>query len=589
MVASAKGGSKTAKVGASKSSQPVLVHAKKSSKAKTGSGAASSMPKLARRSKVTTKTPRASASRVTKLRASAAARNSATRKGKIPAESAVGSTAKKSTKNIAKDTVKNQAKSAKVSNGKMTTGKIAQKKQSAPDLVRSKKFRSLPKLRLKKRRYNYASSKQPTFSANPLAEYADAMGRRRRKKRYIPRRRRIERQIMAMLACFSVSIGLWENFRQLWLQGNGFSATDVSNIVSFGLLLSVVGIIIVGKTVKMSKIKKFMFIVLVVRSVNMLTMCLLDNSNLAALINIGAALDVLTGTLIITSVYPLLTTVMKSNRAYSRRKLVEYLFRDIGVLIGGLLIGQVIAGCVVDYNVCLFISGGFSVAASMIMRQIKPIVTDHAAASKFSVKKYIWKNRIQRNYMIYAFLAGAAYMATIGLRMLVLTDFFGLSARMGTNYLLLVGLASDVLGILALKYFTPKNDYLTIAIKFGTRLVIFMGAFFTDSLFLCFIALTWTLLSSTAYENITDGYYINAIDNRHQLKYNTIKYVATTTGEAAGTFLCGQMFELGPKYIFGASGILIIIQLIVAFYLIYLRHQQNKQHKKTTIGAIIKR
>lgn len=556
MVASAKGGSKTAKVGASKSSQPVLVHAKKSSKAKTGSGAASSMPKLARRSKATTKTPRASASRVTKLRASAAVRNSAARKGKIP------------------------AKSAKVSNGKTTTGKIAQKKQSAPGLVRSKKFRSLPKLRLKKRRYNYASSKQPTFSANPLAEYADAMGRRRRKKRYIPRRWRIERQIMAMLACFSVSIGLWENFRQLWLQGNGFSATDVSNIVSFGLLLSVVGIIIVGKTVKMSKIKNFMFIVLVVRSVNMLAMCLLDNSNLAALINIGAALDVLTGTLIITSVYPLLTTVMKSNRAYSRRKLVEYLFRDIGVLIGGLLIGQVIAGCVVDYNVCLFISGGFSVAASMIMRQIKPIVTDHAAASKFSVKKYIWKNRIQRNYMIYAFLAGAAYMATIGLRMLVLTDFFGLSARMGTNYLLLVGLASDVLGILALKYFTPKNDYLTIAIKFGTRLVIFMGAFFTDSLFLCFIALTWTLLSSTAYENITDGYYINAIDNRHQLKYNTIKYVATTTGEAAGTFLCGQMFELGPKYIFGASGILIIIQLIVAFYLIYLRHQQNKQHKK---------
>lgn len=556
MVASAKGGSKTAKVGASKSSQPVLVHAKKSSKAKTGSGATSSMPKLARRSKATTKTPRASASRVTKLRASAAVRNSAARKGKNP------------------------AKSAKVSNGKTTTGKIAQKKQSAPGLVRSKKIRSLPKLRLKKRRYNYASSKQPTFSANPLAEYADAMGRRRRKKRYIPRRRRIERQIMAMLACFSVSIGLWENFRQLWLQGNGFSATDVSNIVSFGLLLSVVGIIIVGKTVKMSKIKNFMFIVLVVRSVNMLTMCLLDNSNLAALINIGAALDVLTGTLIITSVYPLLTTVMKSNRAYSRRKLVEYLFRDIGVLIGGLLIGQVIAGCVVDYNVCLFISGGFSVAASMIMRQIKPIVTDHAAASKFSVKKYIWKNRIQRNYMIYAFLAGAAYMATIGLRMLVLTDFFGLSARMGTNYLLLVGLASDVLGILALKYFTPKNDYLTIAIKFGTRLVIFMGAFFTDSLFLCFIALTWTLLSSTAYENITDGYYINAIDNRHQLKYNTIKYVATTTGEAAGTFLCGQMFELGPKYIFGASGILIIIQLIVAFYLIYLRHQQNKQHKK---------
>jgi len=436
------------------------------------------------------------------------------------------------------------------------------------------------KLRPKKRPYKYAGHKQPNFVANPLAEYADSLGRRHKKKRYVPRRRRIEHQIMAMLACFSVSIGLWENFRQLWLQGNGFSAIDVSNIVSFGLLLSVVGIIVVGKTVKMSKIKNFMLAVLIIRSANMLLMCLLDGLGVSWLINISAALDVLTGTLIITSVYPLLTTVMKSNRAYSRRKLVEYLFRDIGVLIGGLLIGQVIAGCVVDYNVCLFISGAFSVAASAVMWQIKPTIMEHATASKFSVKKYIWKNRIQRTYMIYAFLAGAAYMATIGLRMLVLTDYFGLSARMGTNYLLLVGLASDVLGILALKYFTPKNDYVTIAIKFGTRLLIFAGAFFTNSLFLCFIALTWTLLSSTAYENITDGYYINAIDNRHQLKYNTIKYVATTTGEAAGTFLCGQMFDLGPKYIFGASGILIIFQLGVAFYLIRLRHEQNKKNKK---------
>lgn len=554
VVTSAKGGAKSPKVAASKSVQPVLKRAQKTSTKPKASSAKSSnmMPRLARKEPKAVKRPKTSASSVAKI----------------------GSKAKSGldSKNLKIKTEKPVKPRKSKTATKVTKTKI---QPTAPSRAKQR-----PKLRLKKRRYNYANSKQPTFAANPLAEYADAMIRRRRKKRYVPRRRRIEHQIMAMLACFSISIGLWENFRQLWLQGNGFSATDVSNIVSFGLLLSVVGIIIVGKTVKMSKIKNFMLAVLVVRSANMLLMCLLDGLGASILINISAALDVLTGTLIITSVYPLLTTVMKSNRAYSHRKLVEYLFRDIGVLIGGLLIGQVIAGCVVDYNVCLFISGAFSVAASAVMWQIRPTVVDHATASKFSVKKYIWKNRIQRSYMVYAFLAGAAYMATIGLRMLVLTDYFGLSARMGTNYLLLVGLASDVLGILALKYFTPKNDYVTLAIKFGTRLLIFAGAFFTDSLFLCFVALTWTLLSSTAYENITDGYYINAIDNRHQLKYNTIKYVATTTGEAAGTFLCGQMFELGPKYIFGASGILIIFQLAVAFYLIYLRHTQNKKNKK---------
>ena len=52
-----------------------------------------------------------------------------------------------------------------------------------------------------------------------------------------------ENQILVMLAFFSVSIGLWENFRQLWLQDNNFSPTNISNIISIGTLISVLGII----------------------------------------------------------------------------------------------------------------------------------------------------------------------------------------------------------------------------------------------------------------------------------------------------------------------------------------------------------
>ncbi len=445
----------------------------------------------------------------------------------------------------------------------------------------AKKVGKQPSSRIKKRHYQHAIFKQPTFLQNPLSEYWEAKGRRPRKaRRKISRRVHTERQILAMLAFFSVSIGLWENFRQLWLQGNGFSAADVSNVVSIGLLLSVVGIIIVGKTVKMPKIKLFMFIVLALRSVNMLLLYAINGSELYVPIYISVALDVLSGTLIITSVYPLLTTVMKSNNVYSRRKLVEYLFRDIGILIGGLLIGQEMGKFLVDYNTCLMASAIFSMLSCIEMGRIKLRVTERIPESKFSIVKYIWRSKIQRFYMVYAFFAGAAYMSAIGLRMLVLTDYFELSARMGTNYLLWVGLASDVIGIIALKYFTPKNDYITLTIKFGIRLVIFIGAFFSNNLFLCFIALTWTLLSSTAYENITDGYYINAVDNRLQLKYNTIKYVATTLGEAAGTFLCGQMFEIGVAYIFGASAILIVVQLAVAYRLIYMRHKAPARRRR---------
>ena len=56
-----------------------------------------------------------------------------------------------------------------------------------------------------------------------------------------------ENKILIMLAFFSISRGLWENFRQLWLQDNNFTVTGISNIISGGTLVSVIGIFLVGK------------------------------------------------------------------------------------------------------------------------------------------------------------------------------------------------------------------------------------------------------------------------------------------------------------------------------------------------------
>lgn len=148
-----------------------------------------------------------------------------------------------------------------------------------------------------------------------------------------------EHKILAMLAFFSISVGLWENFRQLWLQENGFSAQDVSTITSIGMLISVVGIICVGQRLKASRLKNFMLVTLFLKTVDLLGLLSLDGSGQKLLINVCVAVDVLTSCLIVTSVYPLITTAIKSNRAYSRRKLVEYFFRDFGVLVGGILIG----------------------------------------------------------------------------------------------------------------------------------------------------------------------------------------------------------------------------------------------------------
>lgn len=413
---------------------------------------------------------------------------------------------------------------------------------------------------------------------NPILEYW-AVHRRKKSTKHpkTPRRVRIERQILAVIACFSISIGLWENFRQLWLQDNGLSVANISNVTSFSTVLCIAGVLLVGKFVRMTKIKRFMIIAMITRTLNLLMLFLINGTENQILIYLCTAIDIIISALITTATYPLVTTVMKSNGAYSRRKLVEYLFRDIGVFAGGILIGQTIGGWIVNYNACLMISIIFSAIAGIILACVKLRITEHATKSKFSIVKYVLKNKIQRVYMLYVLITQISWSAATGLKMLMLTDYFDFSASIATNYLLIVGLVSDVLGILALKYFTPQNDYSTMFIKFGVRAVFFFMAFASGNIFMCFIALTWALLSSTAYENVSDGYYINAIDNRHQLKYNTVRHVVNYAGDAIGMFICGQLFRYGVAAIFGVSAIFLVAILVVSFYLIYLRHKKRPQ------------
>ena len=95
-----------------------------------------------------------------------------------------------------------------------------------------------------------------------------------------------ENKILIMLAFFSISMGLWENFRQLWLQDNNFSATDISNIISIGTLVSVLGILLVGKYLKLEKLKVFVSFLLIIKFFNLLLLLKLDNTTNNLLINI---------------------------------------------------------------------------------------------------------------------------------------------------------------------------------------------------------------------------------------------------------------------------------------------------------------
>ncbi len=397
-----------------------------------------------------------------------------------------------------------------------------------------------------------------------------------KRHRVLSKKAKIERKILAMLAFFSTSVGLWENFRQLWLQDNGFEATEVSMVTSLGLMLSVVGVIFVGYRLKVRYLKTFMTVVLGIKLIDLLVLRGLDATGNFGAMSVCTVIDVITSYLIVASVYPLITTIIKNNQIYSKRKLVEYWFRDIGVLIGGVVLGQSVLGNLIDYNACLMISVIFLSLAILVMSSFKVQATEKEPPRGDSILKYVLKSKLQVCYMIYAFLAATSFAAALGLKMLVLTNYLNFSAGTATNYLLIVGLLSDVVGVLALKYFTPKNDYLTLILKFGIRLLAYMIAIVADDPFISMLAITWSILISTAYEDVTDGCYINLVDNRHQLSYSTVKHVMSFAGEAVGMLLCGAMYDLGVGFILGASAIITLVQLGMAFYLIHLRHHRRR-------------
>ena len=384
-----------------------------------------------------------------------------------------------------------------------------------------------------------------------------------------------ENKILLMLAFFSISIGLWNNFRQLWLEDNSFSVSNISNIISLGTLISVIAIAFIGKYVKLNKLKNTLVVVLVLKFINMLFLYIFNKSNLLSVINILIIIDIVTEYITITSVYPLITILNKSGTLYSKRRLTEYLFRDIGILFGGVFIGKSISGILIDYNVCLIISNIFLLISIFVITTIKLDTKDEKNENKNSCFKIILKSKIIYLYLIYVLIGTIAMSTALGLKMLVLTNYFGYSDNVATNYLLIIGLLADIFGIVALKYLTPKNDYLTITIKFGIRFIGYILAFISNNLIITIIAISWSIFISTSYENICDGVYINRLDNKYQLSFSNICHIVRFLGESIGVFLCGMMYEIGLRYMFGLSAIFMIFQLGIAYYLINLRKKEE--------------
>lgn len=386
-----------------------------------------------------------------------------------------------------------------------------------------------------------------------------------------------ENKILIMLAFFSISKGLWDNFRQLWLQDNCLNVTQISQILSMASLCCVIVLIILAKRLSLKRIRTILLFSIFMKGVCLILLYILNHTGYQSIIDAIVILDTIFEKIIVISIYPFIVTIKKDDRLYSKRKLVEYLFSDIGILIGGILIGKTLGNIIIDYNICLLISIIFLILAIITILNIKkPKIQEKQIKFKEALG-YILKDKIIRLYVLDYFFGQIAMNTGLGLKMLMLTNIFNFSDGNATNYLLIVGLVADLIGIIALKYLTGKNDYITISIKFGIRLLLYALAFVSNNLVICFIAMTWSILISTAYENITDAPYINRVPNEYQMIFTNIRYPVGLIGTSIGLYFAGIMYNKGISYMLGLSAIIMIFQISIAYYLIYLRNKLKEE------------
>ena len=378
--------------------------------------------------------------------------------------------------------------------------------------------------------------------------------------------------IFIMIIFFSISFGLWNNFRLLWLEENSLDASEISRVMSLDTFFGAVSIIFISLKISMANIKKLLSATLLIRIASYLILFLGYQHLPTRLIAILFIFDIASYTVGYLAIYPLITRVIKDDKVYSYRQLTTYICQDFGVLLGGLLLGVSIGNYIFDYNSFLLVTLICLVIALFSLSKVK--FNDKEKYNDINIKEYLKvfkRDKISNFYLLYIFIADISYNCALGMQMLILTNILDISSKNATFYFLLMGIIADIFGVLALKKLTPKNDYLTILLKFGPRMLGYTLVFLFPSNEMTLIAITVSLFLTTAYENKTDAIYLNRIDTKYQLLFSNIRKLVGSLGNAIGLYLTGLLFVFGSKYIFGVAALIGYVQIAIALYLVYLR------------------
>lgn len=377
--------------------------------------------------------------------------------------------------------------------------------------------------------------------------------------------------LLFFLALFGFSIGLFDNYRELWMSVNGLSTTTISHVISISYIVTVFVLFYFTIRVSTNKLKWGICITLALNMITGATLICLNGTQNAFLIKFLMFFNIAFSQLILASVYPLMMNISKDDVLYTKKSFIESLFSKLGFLLVAVLLGKTIFHTIVDYNICLLLSVIFNFLAFVVLMAV-PLENDNE--EKFNMKKtmqYFNSNKVLYLFLFVNLLGDMIWGAILGMPMLLLTDNLGFSSNFASFFILGLGICSNILSMLVVKYLRFKNDHGNLMIKYGIRVFLYIIIFVTNSRLILLGTLIYLFLTDCPYSFIFSSFFINNIEEKYSLFLTTLKYCSSLLGKAIGTFFCGLVFHLDLRYFVIPALVISIIHYIFATILVEKR------------------
>lgn len=383
-----------------------------------------------------------------------------------------------------------------------------------------------------------------------------------------------ETLILIMLAFMAFSISIWSNYRQLWLQDFGFNLAEISKILSVALICSAIISFVISLFSTEVKIKDVLLLGMIIRSCAMTILVFNPNTYV---IKICTLLCIMCETMFSIGFYPLLSTVNKSSSTYRKQSLINYISKDAGIIICGLLIGVVVGNRVFDYNSCLFLSLISSVIAICILLLYAPNkIYKKGKVLKINVAiKNLFKSKINNIYLFIQFVVNISYGLIFGLMMLLLTDYIEFSVAFASIFIIGANVLGSIMCSFFIKYGKKISVKMSNIIKYGTRVLFYFLAFLFNNRIWFIIAVVFSYITYRLLDDKINGVYIRNIDTDSQFLFGNIRYFVLSIGEGVGTYLAGYILQISFNSLFLAASIVTLLQVILYFGLDNLRQKDK--------------